>query len=151
MLRSLKYFDLENMNVLEWMHNLARTFDNCLDLLVGRDENYDRRARTTSQALNIFRSTWPSEVQYLPQLRVRTLSGLTDEDIRRGNAGWCRRWLRLCGETRPADSRVNELRRRVTELRDIAARGERIPLPGTNNPLPWRLSTKRILELMMVT
>ena len=55
---------------------------------------------------------------------------------------------------RKTRQRIGELRRRVTELRDVALRGERIPIQGVNNPLPWRLTTaakvvvnRRVVEI----
>ena len=137
-LRSLNHFNYQMFNVLEWMHNLARTFDNYLDLLVGRDANYDDRARSTCRHLNLFREVW--ETVYLSQVRTRILARLGDDNIDRGDPAWCRRWLRACAVTMPADTRVAVLRQRVTEFRDAAVRGERIPLPGRFNPLPWRLT-----------
>lgn len=140
-LRSLRDFSYEKFNILEWMHNLARAFDNYLELLVGRDKAFDQRARATCRDLNMFRELWPTQMTYLSQARTRILRGMDDEDISHGDSPWCRRLLRMCGVTRPQNERVAELRRRVTELRDAAVRGERIPIQGTNNPLPWRLTT----------
>lgn len=59
----------------------------------------------------------------------------------------------MCGVKVEARTGVEELRRRVTVLRDQAKSGERIVLPNPN-PLPWRLTSlakkivdKRLLNL----
>lgn len=48
----------------------------------------------------------------------------------------------MCGIVPPAATRVRELRRQLTPLRDAAGRGERVPVVGATNPLPWRLSKR---------
>ena len=136
MLRSLKDFDYEKTNVLEWMHNLARAFDNFLRLLTGGDKNFDTRARSTCRDNNIFEDLWPDRHQFLSQARRTILRGLDDETISRGDTTWCRRWLRMCCVSVERDELVGSLRHKVTSLRDRAARGEQIPLPGTNNLFP---------------
>jgi len=78
----------------------------------------------------------------MSQARARLLAGLTHEEIQRGDSTWCRRWLRMCGIVPPAATRVRELRRQLTPLRDAAGRGERVPVVGATNPLPWRLSKR---------
>ena len=54
---TLSGFHYDKFNPVEWMHNLARTFDNLNDLLVGVDAKFDARARRSSQALGIFRGS----------------------------------------------------------------------------------------------
>ena len=76
------------------------------------------------------------------QARERILSAFTDDEISCGDSAWCRRWLRVCGIVPPQGTRVNDLRERVKPLRDMAARGERVPVVGALNPLPWRLSKR---------
>ena len=76
----------------------------------------------------------------MSQARARLLAMLTQEEIQHGDTTWCRRWLRMCGIVPPARTRVNDLRQQLTPLRDAAARGERVPVVGALNPLPWRLS-----------
>ena len=143
MYKSIKY---ENFNILEWMHNLARSFDNFLDLLVGRGAQFDLRARNTSKQIGLFRSIW--EPKFLSQVRSRALGLITDEQIESNNAVWCRRWLRVCGVKIEANTRIATLRGRVKELRNQVLNGERIVLPNQYNPLPWRLSTvaKKIVD-----
>ena len=156
LMRSLSNFSYENFNILEWMHNLARAHDNFLELLIGRGDGvFDQRARASCRHLNIFPDLWPEKMQYLSQIRTKRLSELSDDDISRQQHGWCRKWLRMCGIIRPQTERVRELRRRVIALRDAAVRGERIPIQGTNNPLPWRLTAagkftvnKRVAEII---
>ena len=140
MYRSLAGWRYEKFNLLEWMHNLARTFDNYQNLLVGKpdDPNFDRRARVSSQKLGVFRSVW--EQKYLSQVRQQLLTNLDDPTIASADPTFCRRWLRVCGITPPRNTRVNELRINLTQLRDMASRGERVPVVGSKNPLPWRLS-----------
>ena len=55
LLATLENFKYEKFNILEWMHNLKRTYECFLDLLVGRDTKFDTKARTTSRALGVFR------------------------------------------------------------------------------------------------
>lgn len=141
LMSSLRGFKYEKFNILEWMHNLARAFDNFLELLVGTaDGSADRKARKTSQLLGLFPAIWPTQVQYLSAPRTRALARVRDETIRSADSVWCRRWLRLCIITPAAGTRIQTLRDRVRELRDTAARGEQIPLPGVLAPLPWRLT-----------
>ena len=66
-LRGLKY---EYFNILEWMHNLARVFENCQNLLVGKDSEYDKKARRTSRELNLFPRVWTTQVTYLAQVTL---------------------------------------------------------------------------------
>ena len=142
MLMSMRGFKYDRFNILEWMHNLKCAFDNFLDLLVGReDKSWDMKARTTSQALGLFPSIWADKVVYLPRLRHQALSSLQDDVINRAGAAWIKRWLRICGITMDTRVRVQELRARLTQLRDMAERGEPVPT-RTLNPLPWRLSPK---------
>lgn len=72
LLASLDYFKYEKFNILEWMHNLKRTFECFLDLLVGRDKQFDEKARKTSRQLGLFREIWSTK--HLSQ--VHTLSQL---------------------------------------------------------------------------
>ena len=76
------------------------------------------------------------------QRRHRVLSTLTQHQIESGNPTWCRRWLRMCGVIPEQGERVRDLRARVEELRDTAARGEQVPVIGAVNPLPWQLSKR---------
>ena len=138
MLARLRSFVYEKFNLLEWMHNLARAYENFLELLVGRDNKYDERTRATCRALGLFPSIW--ETQYLSAVRTQTLGRIRDDTITRADANWCRRWLRLCAVSIPAQARVQQLRDQVTELRDTARRGERVPLRDVHGPMPWRLS-----------
>jgi hypothetical protein len=48
----------------------------------------------------------------------------------------------MCGVVPEQRERVNDLRTRVGELRDTAARGEQVPVMGAKNPLPWQLTTR---------
>ena len=143
MYRGIQY---DKFNILEWMHNLARSFDNFLDLLVGRDAKFDLRARSTSKHFGVFKSIWTP--RYLSQVRTRALQALTDVQIESNNVSWCRRWLRVCGVQTEPNTRVSDLRRRVKELRNQVLNGERIVLPNTYNPLPWRLTdvAKKIVD-----
>ena len=86
----------------------------------------------------------PSHSYYHQLLKVRTdiLSALTDAEINHGDSTWCRRWLRLCGILPPTGTRINDLREQLMPLRDMAARGEQVPVVGAMNPLPWRLSKR---------
>ena len=141
LLSSMTGFNYEKLNLLEWMHNLARAFDNFLEILVGTvDGSSDRRARKTSQGLGLFKEIWPSQVQYLSAARTRLLARMTDETIKRADSAWCRRWLRICTVAPEPGARVARLRDRVEDLRDMAARGERIPLANVVGALPWRLT-----------
>ena len=135
--RGIQY---HKFNILEWMHNMARAFGNLLDLLVGRDNQFDTRSRATSKGLGVFASVWLEQTVFLSEVRTRALRMLDDEQIAGENTAWCRRWLRFCGVQVGGDERVAALRRRVTELRDRALLG-RIPLPNAVNPLPWRLTS----------
>lgn len=143
MLSSLRGFNYERFNLLEWMHNMARAYDNILELLVGNlDGSADRKARKTSRALGLFPAIWAQQQQYLSALRTTALAGLQDGTITRADAAWCRRWLRLCTIIPATGARVRELRELVRNLRDTAANGERIPLTNVLAPLPWRLSAE---------
>ena len=114
-LHTLKNFKYLKFNLLEWMHNLARAFDNFLDVLVGReDESYERRSRDSSRALGLFPEI--SSPVILSRVRTEALSELDDEAIGVGNSTWCRRWLRLCGIVLPQDSTIQQLRDRVIEV-----------------------------------
>ena len=62
MLRKYQAIEYSKFNLLEWMHNLKCVFDNTMDLLVGRDAQFDKRARTSSRALGVFREIWPEGV-----------------------------------------------------------------------------------------
>ena len=55
MFSTLLKFDYCSFNFVEWMHNLARAFDNLMDFLVGRDAKFDARCRRGVQTLGIFR------------------------------------------------------------------------------------------------
>ena len=64
--RGLRY---SKFNLLEWMHNVARTYDNFMNFLVGsKDKQFDITARTTSKELGVFRRIWTDEIVYLPQV-----------------------------------------------------------------------------------
>ena len=138
MLYNLTGYNYEKFNLLEWMHNLARAFDNFNNLLVGVDAAFDRKSRTTSSALGLFPEI--SLPVYLSRARTRVLAGLTDVVIGRGDNAWCRRWLKICGVQMERDVGVRVLRTRLIGLRDAAQRGDRLLLPGVHPPLPWRLS-----------
>ena len=144
MLMAMLGFKYDRFNLLEWMHNIKCAFDNFLDMLVGRDDRgkWDMRARKTSKAFGLFPEIWPDRFQYLSDFRMRSLAALTDEVIDRGDSPWVRRWLRICGVTMDKRVRILQLRARLVELRNTAARGEPIPLVGLLNPLPWRLSAE---------
>ena len=62
MLRKYQAIEYSKFNLLEWMHNLKCVFDNTMDLLVGRDAQFDKRARTSSRSLGVFREIWPEGV-----------------------------------------------------------------------------------------
>ena len=68
LLATLDNFKYDKFNILEWMHNLKRTFECFLDLLVGRDQKFDAKARTSSQEFGVFRPIW--ETQRLSQVSV---------------------------------------------------------------------------------
>ena len=145
MLMTLKSFDYEFFNILEWMHNLKCAHENCLNLLVGRVDNpdkWDMKARTTSKALGVFPEIYADRVVHLSAVRHQVLANMQDNNINRAGAPWIRRWLRLCGIIMPKQTRVDVLRTRLKELRDIAKRGEPVPVIGALAPLPWRLSTE---------
>ena len=141
MLMYLQCYMHDRFNILEWMHNCKCAFDNTLDLLVGRDDGgkWDMKARKTSKALGLFPTIWPENVVMLPQRRHQILSRLTDDTINAAGSVWIRRWLRLCDIIPDKRTRVHELRGRLTEVRDKAARGEPVPT-GKLHPLPWRLT-----------
>lgn len=141
MLMSMQGFKYECFNILEWMHNLKCAFDNFCDLLVGGDEKKDMKARTTSEILGVFPDIWTDKVTYLSQVRHRLLASLQDDVINRADATWIRRWLRICAITMDKRTRIRELRARLVQLRDMAARGDPIPTDKLK-PLPWRLSPK---------
>ena len=145
MLLTLKNFRYEWFNTLEWMHNLKCAFDNFLNLLVGKindNGKWDMKARQTSKILGVFPALHPDRVVYLSAVRHRVLARMQDHNINRAGAPWIRRWLKLCGITMPKQARVDELRTRLKELRNIAKRGEPVPVLGARTPLPWRLSTE---------
>lgn len=153
MLHLYRGIQYHTFNILEWMHNMARAFDNFMDLLVGRDKKFDKRSRQTSKDHGVFASIWPGQTVFLSEARTQALRMLDDEKITGENTAWCRRWLRLCGVPADQNERIGSLRRRVTELRDRALRG-RILVPNAINPLPWRLNdrareivNKRILRI----
>ena len=144
--------DYSRFNLLEWMHNVKGAFDFFLDLLVGRNPEFDNRARETSASLGVF--SWLGQTKYLSQVRTQVLSRLNDGQISAGDATWNRRWLSMCGVRLNGPQRVANLRQRVTELRDLAAAGQRIVLPNQLNPLSWRLTplarkcvNKRLLSI----
>ena len=141
MLMSLLHFKYDRFNILEWMHNLKCAFDNFLGLLAGRDADWDTKARKTSQALGLFPDIWTDKITYLSQMRHRMLASLKDDLINSSGATWIRRWLRVCDIIPDKKTRIQELRARLTNLRDMAVRGEPIPLSQLK-PLPWRLSPK---------
>ena len=141
MLMSLRGFMYDRFNLLEWMHNVKCSFDNCLDLLVGRENGeWDLKARRTSRSLGLFPDIWENKISNLSDVRHNVLSSMQDDSINRADPVWIRRWLRLCGITPDQGVRITELRARLTQLRDTAAAGEPIPVPGVLRPLPWRLS-----------
>ena len=144
MLMSMNNFKYEYFNILEWMHNLKCAFDNILDLLVGKVEGKvktDMKARTTSQALGLFPEIWTDKIVYLPDNRQRVLASLRDDNINRAQGPFIRRWLKICGITMPKEARVDQLRARLKSVRDMASRGEPVPVLGALPPLPWRLSS----------
>jgi len=140
MLSHLRGIEYHKFNILEWIHNMARAFGNFMDILVGKDKQFDDRSRETCKALGVFRSVWPGQTVFLSEARSRALRMLDDASIASGNTTWCRRWLRLCGVTPETGERIADLRRRVVGMRDRALRG-RIPLPNVLPPLPWRLNS----------
>ena len=66
MLAHYRGIQYDKFNILEWMHNMARGFGNFMDFLVGRDKQFDKRARVTSSALGVFPSL--SAPVYLSQV-----------------------------------------------------------------------------------
>jgi len=110
-----------------------------MDLLVGRDSQFDKRARETCKALGVFKALWPGQTVFVSAARTRALQTLDDETIAVASATACKRWLRL-GGVGYDDERIDDLRRLVTGLRDRALR-ERIPLSNVVKPLPWRLTS----------
>ena len=62
MLRKYQSMEYSKFNLLEWMHNVKCAFDNTMDLLVGGDATFDKRARTTSRALGLLKEIWPEGV-----------------------------------------------------------------------------------------
>ena len=133
----LKY---ESFNLLEWMHNMACAYDNFIKFLTGNDKQLDARSRRTCKGLGVFRSIWTDNIVYLSTVRSTALRSLTDDQISTMSTVVCRRWLRICCVAVDVNMRVNELRARVTELRNRLINGERIVLRNQLNPLPWRLS-----------
>ena len=145
MLMSLEGFKYERFNLLEWMHNLKCSHDNVLDLLIGRDDpKFDLKARKTSEVLGVFPEIWTSNVCYLSDVRQRSLASLRDAVINRADPAWIRRWLKICGIKMDKRSRVDELRSRLKEVRDLAQSGERVPVIGKFKELSWRLSSEGI-------
>ena len=154
MLRRYLTMEYARFNLLEWMHNVKCTFDCIMDFIVGRDANFDKRARETCKLLGVFKDLWPGAHQYLSQTRTRVLAGLEDAQIDAGNTAWNRRWLRICGVRLEGPERVDMFRRRVKLLRDQARSGQRIALPKEPVHLPWRLTrlargivNKRLLNI----
>ena len=149
-----KYLNMEYLrfNLLEWMHGIKCTCVNIFDFLLGREGPFDKRARETSKKLGVFADVWPGQVVYLSRARTLAVSMLQDEQIRSGDATFNRRWLRKCGVRVPPKERVEDLRRRVTSLRDRARAGERIVMEGVQKPLPWRLTpmAKKIVDKRVV-
>ena len=121
MLHTLTGFNYEKFNLLEWMHNLARAFNCFLNLMVGSDAAFDQRARETSRELGLFPDIW--QPVYLSHCRRQVLSSLTNETIQRGGAVWLRRWLKICAVTVERGDGIAVVRRKVTEVRDMARRG----------------------------
>ena len=146
MLMAMLNFRYDRFNVLEWMHNLKCSFDNFVDMLIGRDDNgkWDLKSRTTSKALGVFPKIWIGQVKNLSVVRHTSLASLTNDVINRAQAPWLRRWLSMCGIRMDRATRIRELRDRVITLRDTAARGDPIPVSGLPNPLPWRLSPQAL-------
>lgn len=140
MLSSYIGMKYENFNLLEWMHNMARAFDNFMEFLTGNDKQVHARCRRTSKTLGVFPSIWPDHVVYLSEVRSRLLRSLTDDQISTMSTVVCRRWLRICCVEIDGNPRVHQLRARVTTLRNQLMNGERIVLRNRLNPLPWRLS-----------
>ena len=141
--RGIQY---DKFNVLEWMHNMARSFDNILNFLTG-DAKFEARARTTCKILGVFRDVWVGEPVFLSAHRTQFLRGITDAQIATGDETWCRRCLRIAGIRPDQREPVRNLRARVTDLRNRAMQPERIQLPNTVNPLPWKL-TPRAREIV---
>ena len=68
MLSTYRELEYSEFNLLEWMHNMARAFDNFNAFLVGKDKSAETRARKTSQQLGIFEDIWPDKIVYLSQV-----------------------------------------------------------------------------------
>ena len=69
MLRKYLTMEYATFNLLEWMHNLKCAFVNIMDLLVGRDAQFDKRARETARSLGVFEDLWPEgTIKYLSQV-----------------------------------------------------------------------------------
>ena len=68
MLSSYRGLQYSKFNLLEWMHNMARTYDNFMKLLVGSDKQFDKSSRKTSKALGVFKRIWPDQIIYLSQV-----------------------------------------------------------------------------------
>ena len=67
---------------------------------------------------------------------IAGLLSMQDGVINTSGSTWIRRWLRICGITMDKRARILQLRVRLTQLRDMAARGEPIPVVGVLEPLP---------------
>ena len=98
-------------------HNSKWSFDNFLDLLVGRDDGgrWDLKGRTASQEISPFPELWTNVVGTLSHGRHQILASLTDSVINRAGAVWMGRWLRICSISM-SQTRIGELRARLTEL-----------------------------------
>ena len=73
MLYALKGIKYSKFNILEWLHNMVRAFDNTMDLLVGGSKSFDRRARVTSKVHGVFQSIWPDTTVYLSKVNNLTV------------------------------------------------------------------------------
>ena len=73
MLCALAGIQYDKFNILEWLHNMARTFDNFMDLLVGGSKSYDRKGRVTSKVHGVFQPIWPDTIVYLSQVNNLTV------------------------------------------------------------------------------
>ena len=130
----------EIFNTVEWMHNMARFYDNFMTFICPRDKKVDMRARKSSKILGVFPEIWIGQNAYLSEMRTRSLCSLTDHQINTGGKTWLCRWLRIGGTTFEQTDRVKDLRLKLISLRSRAQDGERIVLLGKLNPLPWRLT-----------
>ena len=152
MMRKYKCLEYSRFNLLEWMHGIKCLCVNVFDFLLGKEGPFDKRARDTCKKLGVFPDLWPGHVVCLSQTRTRALSMLSDQQIQSGDTTFNRRWLRKCAKRVEKGERVEDLRRRVTALRDRAKAGEPIVLEGVKNPLPWRLTSiaKKIVDKRVV-